>query len=153
MSRIGRRAFGAIAAGGALSLARAAAAKQCLVFIGTYTGPQSKGIYSCRFDADTGKLETHAVAAELERPSFLAFHPNRKHLYAVSELRNSTVSAFEIDAKSGTLKALNTVPAKGSSACHLVVDRTGKSMAVANYGNGSVAMFRVGADGRLSEST
>lgn len=139
-------------AGGALSLARPAA-RQYLVFIGTYTGPQSKGIYSCRFDAETGRLETPSVAAELERPSFLAFHPNRKYLYAVSELRNSTVSAFQINARAGTLKALNTVSTKGSSACHLVVDRTGRSMAVANYGNGSVAIFRVGADGRLSEST
>ena len=40
------------------------------------------------------------------------------------------------------LTLLNTVPAKGSSACHLVVDRTGKSLVVANYGNGSVAVFR-----------
>jgi 6-phosphogluconolactonase len=33
------------------------------------------------------------------------------------------------------------------------VDRTGKSLVVANYGNGVVAVFRVGADRRLSEST
>src|SRR3954454_16569791 len=138
----------------AASLAPSArAAKQYWVYIGTYTGPQSKGIYAAKFDADTGKLETPVLAGELTRPSFVAIHPNRKYLYAVSETGTSTVSAFEIDPKTGTLTLLNTVPAKGSSACHLVVDRTGKSLVVANYGNGSVSVFRVGADGRLSEST
>jgi 6-phosphogluconolactonase len=130
-----------------------AAGKQYWVYIGTYTGPQSKGIYAAKFDAGTGKLEEPILAGELNRPSFLAIHPNRKYLYAVSETGNSTVSAFEIDPKTGTLTLLNTVPAKGSSACHLVVDQTGKSLVVANYGNGSVSVFRVGADGRLSEST
>jgi 6-phosphogluconolactonase len=120
--------------------------------VGTYTGPQSKGIYAYQFDVETGKLDPAGVAAELTRPSFLAIHPDRKHLYAVSELRESTVSAFKIDSTSGALKLLNTIPAKGSSACHLVVDRTGKTLTVANYGNGSVALFRVNADGRLSES-
>jgi 6-phosphogluconolactonase len=131
----------------------AAASKRYWVYIGTYTGPQSKGIYAFQFDADAGKLEPVALVGELPRPSFLAIHPNRKYLYAVSELGTSTVSAFEINPKTGMLTLLNTVPAKGSSACHLVVDRTGKSLVVANYGNGSVAVFPVGADGRLGEST
>ena len=123
------------------------------VYIGTYTGPQSKGIYAFHFDADSGKMDPVILAAELTRPSFLTIHPNRKYLYAVSETGTSTVTAFEINPKSGTLTLLNTVAAKGSSACHLVVDATGKSLVVANYGSGSVAAFRVGADGRLSEST
>ena len=131
----------------------AAASKRYWVYIGTYTGPQSKGIYAFQFDADSGKLEPVALVGELPRPSFLAIHPNRKYMYAVSELGTSTVSAFEINPKTGMLTLLNTVPAKGSSACHLVVDRTGKSLVVANYGNGSVAVFPVGADGRLGEST
>src|ERR1051326_3507840 len=120
-----------------------AASREFLVYVGTYTGPQSKGIYVYRFDTSTGKLDSGALAAELNRPSFLAIHPNRKYLYAVSELGASTVSAFEIDSKTGLLKLLNTVPTKGGSACHLVVDRTGQSLVVANYGNGpSAVAFR-----------
>jgi 6-phosphogluconolactonase len=131
-----------------------AASKNFLVYVGTYTGPQSKGIYAYRFDAETGKLDTVGLVAELNRPSFLTIHPNRKYMYAVSELRDSTVTAFGIDEKSGVLKLLNTVPTKGGSACHLVVDQTGKTLLVANYGSGSSAVtFRVGPDGRLSEST
>lgn len=131
-----------------------AAAKQYFVYVGTYTGPQSKGIYAYKLDADTGKLDTVGLVAELNRPSFLAIHPNRKYLYAVSELGTSTVSAFEINPKTGMLTPLNTVPTKGGSACHLVVDQTGKSLMVANYGSGSSAVaFHIGPDGRLSETT
>ena len=131
----------------------ALAAKRYWVYVGTYTGPQSKGIYAFQFDADSGKFEPASLVGELEQPSFLTIHPNRKYLYAVSELENSKVTAYEIDRKTGKLTFLNTVPTKGSSACDLVVDQTGKSLVVANYGNGSTVVFRVGADGRLSEST
>ena len=58
-----------------------------------------------------------------------------------------------INAKTGMLALLNTVATQGSSGCHLVVAQTGKSLVLANYGNGSVVTFHVGADGRLSEIT
>ena len=32
-------------------------AESCLVYIGTYTGPNSQGIYVCRLDLATGKLQ------------------------------------------------------------------------------------------------
>ena len=113
----------AIAAAFSLAPRTDAASKQYLAYIGTYTGTQSKGIYAFRFDPGSGKLDPLGLAGELARPSFLAIHPNRKYLYAVSELDNSSVTAFEIDTKSGNLKLLNTVPTKGSAACHLVLTR------------------------------
>ena len=38
-----------------------------IVFIGTYTQTDSQGIYTCRFDADTGALE-HRSTLELSAP-------------------------------------------------------------------------------------
>lgn len=129
-----------------------------LVYIGTYTGPNSKGIYAYRFDATAGKLDSIGLAAEIVRPSFLTVHPNRRFLYAVSELGNDgkvngSITAFAIDRKSGTLTALNTVSSGGGGSCHLVVDKTGKALVVANYGSGSVAAFTVKPDGRLNGPT
>ncbi len=74
---------------GALWLAPSgkAAARRYLIYVGTYTGPQSKGIYAFRFDADTGKLEPVGLAGELTRPSFLAIHPNRKYLLNGKSIR------------------------------------------------------------------
>lgn len=126
-----------------------------LVYIGTYTGPKSKGIYAYRYDPATLKLESIGLAGEMVRPSFLTVHPNQRFLYAVSELGNDgkvngSITAFAIDRKSGMLTPLNTVSSGGGGSCHLVVDKTGKVLVVSNYGSGSVASFKVQADGRLS---
>src|SRR3954452_23014459 len=42
--------------------------EQSLLYIGTYTGPQSKGIYAYRFDSASGKLTPLGVAAETPNP-------------------------------------------------------------------------------------
>src|SRR5260370_1768037 len=127
------------------------------VYVGAYTGEKSKGIYSFQFDSSSGAMTSAALAAEVVNPSFLTIHPNRKFLYAVSELgndgrTNGAVTAFAVDAKTGALTHLNSVSSGGGGACHLVVDKTGKSLMVANYGSGSVAAFPLAADGRLGEA-
>ncbi len=131
------------------------AASKYLVYVGTYTGQNSKGIYAYRFDAAAGKVDSIGLAGEMVRPSFLAVHPNQRFLYAVSELGNDgrvngAITAFAIDRKSGALTALNTVSSGGGGSCHLVVDKTGRALVVANYGSGRVAAFKVNPDGRLS---
>jgi 6-phosphogluconolactonase len=128
-----------------------------LAYVGTYTRGSSKGIYAYRFDARSGKLAPLGLAAETVHPSFLAVHPTGKFLYAVNEIddfrgqKTGSVSAFAIDPRGGKLAPLNVVPARGTISCHLVVDRSGRTLLVANYGSGSVAAFRLGADGRLVE--
>jgi 6-phosphogluconolactonase len=127
------------------------------VYFGTYTGPKSKGIYLSRLDLSSGKLSAPTLAGETEQPSFLALHPNRRFLYAVNETgggRRGTgqVTAFAVGSD-GKLTLLNQQPSRGSAPCHLVVDRVGKSLLLANYGGGSVAAFSIGPDGRLGEST
>ncbi len=99
------------------------------------------------------------LAAEVKNPSFLAVHPNRKFLYAVSEISDldgkpaGGVSAFAIDRATGKLTPINQQSSRGAGPCHLVVDKTGQTVLVANYGGGSVASLPVGSDGRLSPAT
>jgi 6-phosphogluconolactonase len=129
------------------------------VYIGTYTKGKSKGIYRCEFDAATGKLSEPVLAAELTDPSFLAIHPSNRHLYAVGEMdqfkgkASGAVTAFSIDPSNGELKRLNQKPSGGAGPCHVVVDRQGKNVLVANYGGGSAAVLRIEDDGRLGEQT
>jgi 6-phosphogluconolactonase len=137
----------------------AAAAGECLVLAGTYTGGKSEGIYAFRLDLATGKSTAPALAAKTESPSFLALHPNRRFLYAVGEgakLEGGTsgaVNAFALEAGSGKLTLLNQKPSSGAGPCHLVVDRAGKHVLVANYGAGSIAALAIEADGRLGATT
>jgi 6-phosphogluconolactonase len=130
-----------------------------LVYVGTYTGPKSQGIYVYELDVATGKLTPLGLAGESTDPSFLAIHPNHRFLYAVNETatyqgqKTGSVSAFAIDRKTGKLKLLNVVPSGNPIPCHLLVDNTGKYVLVANYGVGSVACFPILADGRLGKAT
>ena len=41
------------------------AANSYFVYVGTYTGPTSKGIYGFRFDPKTGQFTSTGLAAEL----------------------------------------------------------------------------------------
>src|SRR5260370_34346067 len=59
-----------------------------LVYIGTYTKNPNQGIYACNFDPATGSLTSLRLAGQIASPSFLAFHPNGRFLYAVSELKD-----------------------------------------------------------------
>jgi 6-phosphogluconolactonase len=129
------------------------------VYFGTYTGPKSKGIYVAPFDTATGKLGALRVAAETENPSFLALHPTRPLLYAVNEVDNyegqkaGAVSAFAIDPATGDLRALSRASSRGAAPCHLVVDRSGRHVLVANYSGGSVASLPIGADGGVGPAS
>jgi 6-phosphogluconolactonase len=130
-----------------------------LVYFGTYTRQQSKGIYVSRFDPATGKLTAPVLAAETPSPSFLAVHPNHRFLYAVNEVsefegqKSGSISAFSVNPESGVLTPLNTVASKGGGPCHLVIDGKGKWLFAANYGGGSVVGYAIAADGRLGESS
>ena len=90
--------------------------KTLLVYVGTYTGPKSKGIYMFRLDLATGKPTTPVLAGEIANPSFLAIHPSGRYLYAVNELgefagrKSGAVSAFAISQPSGKLELLNQRP-------------------------------------------
>ena len=151
-----RRQFIVLAALSAAGLARAQEKGGMLVYFGTYTtGQKSKGIYVSRFDTATGALTPPELAAEAASPSFLALHPNKRFLYAVNEINEidgrkaGGVSAFAIDPQRGTLALLNRQPSGGPGPAHVIVDRQGRNVLVANYGGGSVAVLHIGADGRL----
>src|SRR5882762_4870826 len=56
------------------------------VYVGTYTGPKSKGIYVYRLDLANGQLTDGKLAAEVISPSFLAISPDQRFLYSVNEI-------------------------------------------------------------------
>lgn len=126
------------------------------VFVGTYTGAESRGIYTLELDASTGAVVAGpALAAPSKNPSFLALHPNGRVLYAVNEVadfqgaRTGAVSAFAVDPTTGGLTPLNQQPSGGADPCHLAVDAEGRNVVVANYTSGSVAVLPVASDGSL----
>lgn len=130
------------------------------VYVGTYTGSASRGIYQATLDLATGQLQTPALAAEIVSPSFVAIHPNQKLLYAVNEIadyegrKTGAVTAFAIDEGTGALRVLNQQASEGMHPCHLVIDSAGKNVLVANYSSGTVAVLPIDAgSGRLTQAS
>ena len=134
--------------------------KKFRVYIGTYTGGNSRGIYQSTLDVFTGELLPPQLAAEIVNPSFVAIHPNQKFLYAVSETadfegrKTGAVTAFSIDESTGALKVLNQQASEGMHPCHLVVDATGKNVLLANYSSGTIAVLPIeNPSGRISKAS
>ena len=134
-----------------------APAAETLVYFGTYTRGDSgsEGIYVSRFDTESGELSAPELAAKTTNPSFLALHPGKPYLYAVSEVSGSdgkpagAVSAFSIDQGTGKLTLLNSQPSGGAGPCHISTDSEGRCLLVANYGGGNCASLGIAEDGTL----
>src|SRR5687767_2079402 len=117
---------------------------ETLVYVGTYTGEQSKGIYLFKLQTENLEVSQNqtlvplGLVAETANPTFLDIDPKRLLLFAVGEIGDfegkptGTVSAFSIDRATGKLKLLNQRPSMGAGPCHLILDRSGRHVLVAN---------------------
>lgn len=144
--------------------------RQRLVFVGTYTEPilfgtgqvlqgKGRGIYALRLDGETGALRPCGLTEGVRNPSYLAFHPSRRFLYAVNEFKefegeaSGAISAFALDAQSGALALLNIKATHGTDPCHLTVHPAGRFVLVANFASGSVCVLPIQADGSLGDAS
>ena len=112
-----------------------------------------------RLDAATAKLTPNqppfVKTPPGAGPRHLIFHPNGRYVYVINELKNS-VTLFDYAAASGILterQTLSTLPADftGKSYCaDLKITPNGRFLYGTNRGHDSIAVFRLGDDGRLT---
>ena len=128
-----------------------------LVYVGTFTKRDSRGIYSLKMDRTTGALTRPEVAAEAGNPAFVRPGTDGTRLYAVANsamgLSPGEMLAFSVDFPSGALTPLGTRASPSDGAGYLTVDGAGKVLLAANYASGTVTVFPVLGDGSLGEST
>ena len=127
-----------------------------LVFVSAFAPGEQGGIHAYEFNTGTGRLKAIRRTAGVENPFFLALAPDRKSLYSIHARQfggkeDEQVAAFEVVGRTGQLIPLNRQSTRGTAACYLDVDRTGKTLLVANYASGSVAALPIRADGSLGE--
>ena len=134
-----------------------AGSSERILFVGTQTTPgTSKGIYTYRWNEDTGELSQKELAAAIEMPTFLALAPDGRHLYAANEAedfqghKSGGVSAFAV--RGAKLTPVNAVLAEGTGTCYVSTDHSGRSVFCANYNSGSASSFHVDASGKLSDA-
>lgn len=119
------------------------------MLVGTYTDGASKGIYSFRFNQETGTA-TPLCEAEVSNPSYLTPSENGKFVYAVSETDDSkaAANAFAFDRETGELRLLNTEPSRGGAPCY--ISTHGEKVLTANYSGGTMSVFPLRKDGSLA---
>lgn len=133
--------------------------EQIVVYVGTYTHGEREGIYVYRMEQSSGELTFVSKIDGTNNPTFLAIDPQRRYLYAVSEVDElggrpgGAVSAYSIESRTGELTYLNQQSSRGTGPCHLSVDKTGRFLLVANYQGGSVTVLPLHGDGRLGAAT
>lgn len=117
-------------------------------------------IFVHRLDPETARLgRDHApagIAAPGAGPRHLDFHPSGRFAYVCNEL-DLTVTAYAVDAGTGSLSAMHSLPTlpegaarSGASTAEILVHPSGASVYVSNRGHNSIAVFAVGADGCLA---
>ena len=132
--------------------------QELLVFVTSFATGEQGAIHSYRLNPITGQLIFIQGTKSVENPFFIVVSPDEKFLYSIHAPGafgggdSEQVAAYQLVARTGQLKLLNRQSARGSAACYLDVDATGKTVAVANYSTGSVATFPVNSDGSLSEA-
>jgi len=128
------------------------AQKHYNLLVGTYTNScPSQGIYVYDFNSETGEFESKGLSKKVINPSYLTVSPDRKKVYSVNENgKESTVSSFNFDAKSGKIDLINKQSAEGADPCHIINDD--KNVIVANYSGGNISVFGKNADGSMSKA-
>lgn len=135
-----------------------------------YTDAANQFVYSCdlgtdnvwvfKFDAAKGTLTpANPPSGKVPPgagPRHLALHPTGKFAYANNEL-DLSVTAFSRDPATGALNALHTLPTvpegterKGVSTAEIFTHPTGKWLYVSNRGHDTIAVYAIGADGKLT---
>jgi 6-phosphogluconolactonase len=119
------------------------------ILVGTYTvDTESKGIYAYNVDAAAGIAASTSVGAEGINPSYLALSPDRQQVYAANEAgQNSAVSAFALDAQTGTLRFINSRQSPDIDPCYIAA--TPNHIITAGYSSGSITAHRRNEDGSI----
>lgn len=93
---------------------------------------------------------TRLASTDLVSPSWLVTHPRLPVAYVTEESSPGYISVLSFAAR-GSLAPRQRIDSQGGLPCHLAVDASGSQLAVSNYEDGTVAIWRLDNDGMPSE--
>jgi 6-phosphogluconolactonase (cycloisomerase 2 family) len=120
-----------------------------MMFVGTYTDGGSHGVYSYRFNQETGKAEV-LDSLEMQNPSYLTVSREGGLLYVVSETSDEKASLNVVKFNhNGSMRLMDVVPTEGADPCYVA---TNSNIALtANYSGGSMSVFQLNQGGTSAE--
>ena len=120
-----------------------------------YVGGYRPEIRIFRLDRESGALAPAGQVDGGNEPSFLAWDPDKRFLFAVNEVEAGRVVSFAIDPATGGLRRVGQASSAGNGPAHLSVDASGRWVLVANYAGedpGTIGVLPITADGGLGEA-
>lgn len=112
-------------------------------FIGTYTNTDSRGIYNFEFDCENKVFKTHALAYEIEKPSYLAVDKENNILYSVSKDNDlGGVTSFKIK-ENLSLEKINSVLETENPPCYINFSNKQGLIFTANYHHNKINVYPI----------
>jgi 6-phosphogluconolactonase len=125
-------------------------AQQYHLVVGTFTDAGSDGIYTYKFNAQTGDAIA-ASSVKTSNPSYLVVSPDNKYVYAANHDEQGMVSSFQFNKQDGSLKFLNKVSTAGAHPCYISINKKGNILVAGNYAGGNFAVMEVRQDGQVNQ--
>lgn len=120
-----------------------------MMFVGTYTDGGSKGVYSYRFNQETGEAVV-LDSLEMSNPSYLTISRDDRLIYVVSETHDDQASLNIVRiTKNGGMRLIDTALTGGEDPCYVAAN--GGLVLTANYSGGSMSVFGLKQCGTLAE--
>jgi 6-phosphogluconolactonase len=129
----------------------------CWVYFGTQGTGATKGLYLSKLNQDTGALTPAVRVADKSDSVFMAFSPDKTHIYTLAEVPRlvgrpkEAIETYEVDAATGALRSVGERVVDGSEGCHISVDPSGRCVLTANYSDHYIEIFPIRPDGTVGE--
>ncbi len=128
-------------------------------YVGSSDGSLEYSIFLCEMDPVKGEIAVLDSFAGARGPSYLAYSPDRNHLYSInqeifdSSSDDMSVSSFRINRDNLKLELLNSQSSQGVGPCHVYCSKKGPYLFTANYSSGNIAAFPISKSGEIQPAT
>ncbi len=130
--------------------------QQFYVFVGSYnTNKNNDGLYVYLLDTSSGSLTKISSVNNVLNPSFITLLPKGNLLYACTDTRTvgaGSVTSFIFNPLQGRVAPVDNKKSGGDNPVYVSTNPTGKWVIAANYSGGSAAVFKVDANGGVSDA-
>ncbi|HEU0066940.1 MAG TPA: lactonase family protein [Sphingomonas sp.] len=116
--------------------------------VGTYAAEHGAGLCPLFYDVGRDRWSAGTPVPTIANASFGAYNPRHGLFYLLDERQDGSVGAYRPD----DWRQLGAWTSGGADPCHIALDPRQRQLAVANYANGSIALYAVDpATGGLRE--
>lgn len=118
---------------------------------GSYASKIEKGIKLWEFEESDGKLTELTSIGDIERPSFIAVHPNKTSFIATSEVGSGELVSYWVHPTTKKIRETNRQSSNGDHPAHATIDETGNWLLSVTYSGATINVHPLLSDGAIGE--